>query len=232
MSETLDLRDEADSRLALAALGALRELRPGGELRVITREDPTLLLESLNLQLRDALRWELGARAAYWEASVRLAEDAAPRDVLDTLRRDHRRLDGLLARALRRLNAGDVAGARPLLDDFSTGLRRHARAENELLAPALGPRPVVEPLEIMLREHDELLLQLDAVESCFAEAPAGQPPEAWEIEPFVAILSGTLAKHEYREESQLFPLWAGGLLRRPQGEGDALHKAVRALLEG
>jgi uncharacterized protein (DUF2249 family) len=232
MSETLDLRDEADSRLALAALGALRELRPGGELRLITREDPTLLLESLNLQLRDALRWELGARAAFWEASVRLTEDAAPRDVLDTLKRDHRRLDGLLARALRRLNAGDVAGARPLLDDFSAGLRRHARAENELLAPALGPRPASEPLEIMLREHDELLVQLDAVERCFAEAPAGQLPEAWEIEPFVAILSGTLAKHEYREESQLFPLWAGGLLRRPPGEGDALHKAVRALLEG
>ena len=84
----------------------------------------------------------------------------------------------------------------------------------------------------MLREHDELLAQLNVVEGCFAEAPAGQAPEPWEIEPFVAILSGTLAKHEYREESQLFPLWAGGLLRGPPGEGDALHKAVRALLEG
>ena len=232
MSEILDLRSEGDSRLALAALGALRELRPGGELRLITREDPTLLLDSLNLQLRDALRWELGPRGAHWEESVRLAEDAEPRDVLDTLRRDHRRLDGLLAKALRRLNVGDVPGARPLLDVFAAGLRRHARAENELLAPALGPRPAVEPLEIMLREHDELLVQLDAVERCFTEAPAGQPPEAWEIEPFVAILSGTLAKHEYREESQLFPLWAAGLLRGPQGEGDALHEAVRALLEG
>jgi len=231
MSETLDLRAETDSRLALAALGALRELRPGSELRLITREDPTLLLESLNLQLRDALRWELGASGGHWEASVRLTGDAAPRDVLDTLRRDHRRLDELLAKALRRLNAGDVAGARPLLDTFAAGLRRHARAENELLAPALGPRPAVEPLEIMLREHDELLVQLDAVERCFTEAATGQSPEAWEIEPFVAILSGTLAKHEYREESQLFPLWAARLLRRPQ-EGNALHLAVRALLEG
>ncbi|HXZ91440.1 MAG TPA: hemerythrin domain-containing protein [Burkholderiales bacterium] len=232
MSETLDLRREADSRLALAALGALRELRPGRELRLITREDPTLLLESLNLQLRDALRWDLGAAGGHWEASIRLAGDAAPRDVLDTLRRDHRRLDELLAKALRRLNAGDVVGARPLLDGFASGLRRHARAENELLAPALGPQPAVEPLEIMLREHDELLVQLDAVERCFAEAPAGQLPEAWEIEPFVAILSGTLAKHEYREESQLFPLWAARLARRPQGEGETLHRALRALLEG
>ena len=97
MSESLDLRGEADSRLALATLGALRELRPGSELRLITREDPTLLLESLNLQLRDALRWDLGVASGRWEARVRLAEDAAPRDVLDTLRRDHRRLDELLA---------------------------------------------------------------------------------------------------------------------------------------
>ena len=231
-AETLDLRREADSRLALAAIAAIRELRPGAALRLLTREDPTLLLQSLNLQFRDALAWDVGARGEHWEAAVRLAIDAAPRDVLDALRRDHHRLDGLLAKALRRLNAGDVRGARPLLEAFGAGLRRHAQAENRVLAPALGPEPSVQPLEIMLREHDELLMQLDAVERCFADAPAAAAPEAWELEPFVAILSGTLAKHEHREESQLFPLWAARLARYTQQERDSLHEAVRALLTG
>ena len=231
-AETLDLRREADSRLALAAVAAIRELRPGAALRLLTREDPTLLLQSLNLQFRDALAWDIGARGEHWEAAVRLALDGAPRDALDALRRDHHRLDGLLAKALRRLNAGDVRGARPLLEAFGAGLRRHAHAENEVLAPALGPEPAVQPLEIMLREHEELLVQLDAVERCFADAPADAAPEAWEIEPFVAILSGTLAKHEHREESHLFPLWAARLARRTQQERDSLHEAVRALLAG
>ena len=230
--ETVDLRDEQDSRLALAAVAALRELRPGGALRLLTRDDPTLLLQSLNLQFRDALAWDIGGHGGHWEAAVRLARDAPPRDVLDALRRDHQRLDELLAKALRRLNAGDVRSAHPLLEVFGAGLRRHARAENEVLAPALGPDPAVEPLGIMLREHDELLVQLDAVERCFAEAPAGAAPEAWELEPFVAILSGTLAKHEHREESNLFPLWAARLGQRSIQEREGLHETVRVLLAG
>ena len=73
--ETVDLRQEADSRLALAALAAVRELRPGRALRLLTREDPGLLLRSLNLQLRDALAWGSEAGAGGWEATVRLAPD-------------------------------------------------------------------------------------------------------------------------------------------------------------
>jgi len=231
-SETLDLRGEPETRLALAALSAARELRPGGALRLLTRDDPALLLSSLNLQLRESLAWSSARGENGWEATLRLAVDTEARDALDTLTRDHRRLDALLGRALRRLNAGDPAGARPMLEIFAAGLRRHVEVENRILAPELGPRPAPEPLEVMLHEHDELLLQLQEVEKCFTEAAAGEAPEAWEVEPFVAILSGTLAKHEHREEGSLFPLWAARLARRPEAERDALHERVRAALAG
>ena len=230
--ETVDLRQEADSRLALVALAAARELRPGGALRLLTRDDPSLLLSSLNLQLRESLAWSMARGEDGWEVTLRLAVDTLARDVIDTLSRDHRRLDALLGRALRRLNAGDAAGAGALLETFAAGLRRHVEAENTILAPELGPSPAPEPLEIMLHEHDELLLQLVEVENCFAEAPAGEAPQAWEVEPFVAILSGTLAKHEHREEAMLFPLWAARLAPRPEAERDALHERVRAALAG
>jgi Hemerythrin HHE cation binding domain len=229
-AETVDLRREPDSRLALSALAALRELRPGRALRLLTRDDPALLLRSLNLQLRDALAWGSASSEDGWEATVRLALDTPAQDALDALTRDHRRLDELLGRALRRLNAGDPAGARPMLEAFAAGLRRHVEAENGILAPELGPRPAVEPLETMLHEHDQLLLQLEEVEKCFADAPAGTVPEAWEIEPFVAILSGTLAKHEHREENNLFPLWAARLAQRPADERETLHLRVSAAL--
>jgi len=230
--ETVDLRREPDSRLALAALAALRELRPGRALRLLTRDDPAPLLRSLNLQLRAALAWDGVPRAEGWEATVRLAVDTPAQDALDALTRDHRRLDELLGRALRRLNAGDPEGAKPMLETFAAGLRRHIEAENRIVAPQLGPEPALEPLEIMLHEHDQLLLQLDEVEKCFAEAPAGGAPEAWEVEPFVAILSGTLAKHEHREEGNLFPLWAARLALRPAAEREALHQRVSAALAG
>ena len=119
-----------------------------------------------------------------------------------------------------------------MLDDFAAGLRRHVEAENRIVAPELGPEPAVEPLEVMLREHDQLLAQLEEVEKCFAEAPPGAVPEAWEVEPFVAILSGTLAKHEHREEANLFPTWGARLALRPAPEREALQRRVSAALAG
>lgn len=230
--ETVDLRQEADSRLALAALAAVRELQPGRALRLLTRDDPALLLRSLNLQLRDALAWGSEPGASGWETTVRLALDTEAKDLLEVLTRDHRRLDELLGRLLRRLNAGDAAGAKSMLADFAARLRRHVEAENGIVTPELGPEPAVEALEVMLREHDQLLLQLVEVEKCFAEAIPGAVPEAWELEPFVAILSGTLAKHEHREEANLFPVWGARLAQRPPAEREALQRRVSAALAG
>jgi Hemerythrin HHE cation binding domain len=226
--ETVDLRLQADSRLALAALAAVRELKPGRALRFLTRDDPALLLRSLNLQLRDTLAWDSSLNPDGWQATVWLALDTPAQDALDLLTRDHRRLDALLGRALRRLNAGDAGGARPMLEDFAGGLRRHVEAENHIVAPELGPKPAVEPLEVMLHEHDQLLQQLQEVERCFADAA----PEAWEVEPFVALLSGTLAKHEHREEANLFPIWGARLAQRPAAEREALHRRVSDALSG
>jgi hypothetical protein len=129
------------------------------------------------------------------------------------------------------VNANDLDGARPLVAEFATGLRRHLEVENELLARALPA--VVAPdgtdhVGIMRREHDEILAQLLEVEATFA----AEAPETWEVEPFVAILSGTLAKHEYREESNLFPHWQSAVGRLPPERSDALLAAVQRVLTG
>jgi len=226
----VDLTRVAQPERGLAALSAVRDLGPGGAVRLLTPDDPGLLMESLNLQLRGALSWESARHGGVWETTVRRADDVAPRNVVELLLRDHRRLDKLLATALRRLNAGDTAQAKPLLEAFALGLRRHAGAEDELVASALPVELAFEPLQMMLHEHAELQVQLAAIEQCFAEAPSGSLPEAWEIEPFVAILSGTLAKHEHREEQGLFPAWSARLAGRSRAQCDALLEAVRERL--
>jgi uncharacterized protein (DUF2249 family) len=230
-SPLVDLRAEPPGRVQTAAFYAVRDLGPGESVVLVTATAPDLLMDSLNLQLRDALAWETDTGAGLWRTTVRRRADTAPSGVIDLLVRDHRRLDELLAVALRRVNARDLPGARPLVAQFAAGITRHVRAENELMAPRL-PRAAeadgTDHVGIMLHEHDEILAQLSSAEAALDEAA----PEPWEVEPFLAILSGTLAKHEHREESNLFPRWQAALAGLAPEAAAALFEDVRGVLTG
>lgn len=233
MSETvLDLRDTAPSRVQTTAFYAVRDLARGQTVTLLTAENPDLLMASLNLQLRDALAWETQASAEGFRTRVVPRDETEPADVIDLLTRHHRQLDGQLAVALRRVNAGDMAEAGRLVGEFAAGLKRHLQAEDALLAERL-PQPQgadgASHVEIMLREHAEIRAQLGEVEAGFG---AATPPDAWEVEPFIAILSGTIAKHEHREESNLFPHWRAALVRMDAAAREALLGEVRAILAG
>ncbi|MEJ2175029.1 MAG: hypothetical protein P8Y76_08985 [bacterium] len=193
-STQVDFRALPEREQPLALIAHLDHLGPGEVLELRTAESPEFLLQRVNLRLRGALAWDIERGAEAWLARVQRNEETPPRDVLDLLQRDHQRLDTLLGRALRQLNASALAA---------------------------GDSPA---LETMLHEHRDLLAQLAAVESGLRDAPAGAPPEAWELEPFVALLTGTLAKHEHREESTVFPVWA----RR---HASLSEEAAAALLE-
>ena len=213
--ETLDLRAEPDSGRALAAIAALREA--GGRLRLLTESEPTLLLAGLDLHLRNGVAWESRPVDGGWETVFRPAGDDVSAGLVDRLVQEHRALDALLGRALRRLNVADADGARPMLAEFAAGLRRHLRIEDEVLAPALGPDPAFAPLGQMLDEHRALASQL-------ADLEAALGAEAWELEAFAALLSGTLAKHEHREETGVFPAWRARLAALPPAAREALSR--------
>jgi hypothetical protein len=228
----LDLRGTAPSRVQTAAFHAVRDLARGSAVILLTDDNAGLLMESLNLQLRDLLAWETQVIAGGFRTRVVLREETEPTDVIDLLTRDHHRLDGRLAIALRRVNAGDMVAARRLIAEFATGLARHLAAEDALLAehlPQLAGGDGESPVTIMLREHVEIRDQLAEVEAGFG---AAETPEPWEVEPFVAILSGTLAKHEHREEANLFPHWRAALARLGERERAELLAKVRAVLAG
>ncbi len=232
MDTTLDLRPCAASHRRGVALAAALALVPGRTLQLISDEPPELLLQSLNIHLRDALRWTVEADGdGDFRARVTLAGDSEPLDVIDLLTRHHKTLDLLLAQALHLLNVGDAAGAAPLVHDFCTALRRHFAVENELLAPVFNA-PVAasgdDPTSTMLREHDELEKLVDLIAFYFEDGV----PDAAEVAPYFAILSGTLAKHEYREENNLFPAWQAALTRAPAAAREALLKNIRTILAG
>jgi hypothetical protein len=226
---TVDLRGEMPSQVQTAAFSAVREIKRGKTLRLLTRDEPSLLMRSLDLLLRNNLAWDIAAAEEGFVATVRHRADTPPSGVADLLTRHHKAMDALFAQAMHLTNAGRVAEAAPLVPRFGDTLRRHIAVEDRLLAPRLGGarHPADgDPLSIMLREHAEILGQFGLIESAFA----GGLPDAGEVGAYFAILSGTLAKHEHREESNLFPLWSSALARLPQDEAEALAREVAAAL--
>jgi uncharacterized protein (DUF2249 family) len=213
-----DLRDERPGHLTGAALDRVKAVRPGTAVTLILDTEPSLLMASLNLQLRENLAWDIVEADGAWRVTVRHRGDVAATDVLTLLAADHKRIDGLLARALGLLNRGDAVPAVPLLREFITALNRHVAFEDGELAVSLGAAQAAadQPAAIMLREHREIAQQLALVEAAL------EPVDATELGIYCAILSGTLAKHEYREEHNLFPLWRAALLRRDATERSAL----------
>lgn len=229
MADAIDLRAERSARIQTAAFYAVKDLAKGAVLVLVTAHDPSLMMASISLQLRDVIAWTSTRTADGWRTEVRHREEAPPTGLVDVLTRDHRRLDELLATALRRVNAGDLKGAQPLVAELAIGLRRHIQVENDLLAPVL-PHPAgadgAGHVEIMRREHDEIMRQLAEVEALFG----AESLEPWEVEPFIAILSGTLAKHEYREESNLFPAWDAALAHLANDGRADLERRASAVL--
>jgi hemerythrin-like domain-containing protein len=225
-----DLRGERSADLTGAALERVKNVRPGVAVTLLLPANPALLMTSLNLQLRESLHWDVVEADGAWRVTVRHCGDAAPADVLALLAADHKHIDGLLARALSLLNRGQAPGAVPLLREFADALKRHVGFEDGELAARLGASGAAadEPPAVMLREHGEIAQQLALVEEVLSIEPVDGP----ELAVYCAILSGTLAKHEYREEHNLFPLWRVSLMRRAADERAALLEKAVAALQG
>lgn len=221
---TLDLRG-LGSHAHTRAYYTLKELGPAQVFDVLIDQPPEMLMESVSLQLRHGIHWQIDAAGPpLWRLSVRRREDVEPVDLVDLLTRDHLRIDRLFASALHKVNAGDLAGAEPDFRAYVSGLRRHLQIENELIVPLLDlPRHPSgqDPTSVMLREHEEILEQTALLEGFFNEGVEA----AWEVAPFFALISGALAKHEGREESNLFPHWSRALRALPDGGAELLARA-------
>ncbi|HET9114151.1 MAG TPA: hemerythrin domain-containing protein [Burkholderiales bacterium] len=226
---TIDLRHIAANRLQMAAFQAVTELQRGERIFLLTGLEPTLMMHSLNLQLRHRLNWQVIEEApGKWKVSICRREDVAPASLMDILSRDHQRLDELFGLSLQLVNAGKVSEGIPLIMEFSDGLKRHVHVENDILVPAFRG-PDTGPVATMLREHDDILAQMTIIESYCSD---GDPVPAWELSPFLAILSGTMAKHENREEQNLFPQWDLALRHASPEDKEALMARVGQELSG
>ena len=221
----VDLRDSDQPRRA--AYSAVRELRPGEVLELLFRESPDLLMEGAALMVRHSIHWESAGEAdGAYRVRVTHRDTAEPTSVPELLMWDHERLDSLFGAALRHANKGELDAAQALVEEFYVSQCRHLYAENDVLTPRLALRRAEDrsdPTSAMLDEHDNILSELTQIRELLALGDTSM------VAPLMAILSGTLAKHEGREENHLFPQWSARLKQEPDPE---LLPRVQAILAG
>lgn len=190
------------------ALTILRDFPPKQIYYLTFEENPQLLMEALTLELRNQIYWEIVENTNNrWVVKVQHRHDVEATDLRDLLTRDHFQIDRTFATALHHCNAGNLDLALPSFHEYAQRLRRHVEAENDLIVPVLDlPRSSRgdDPTSIMLREHDDILEQTILIENMIKEGI----DDASILATFMAIISGQLAKHEGREENNLFPLWS------------------------
>jgi hypothetical protein len=223
----LDLREVPASHWR-GALGAeLRELAPGMAIRVLFGADPTFEVRSACLAMGPALTWHLehDVSTGYVATIARNAAlDAA--DVVSLLIGDHRRLDVMLAAATAALSAAE-ATSRQSFAKCAEALRRHLQFEDEVLAKALDWLPPDDAITLMASEHAEIRGHICVIEQVLLERAEAALDEAAIL---CGMLAGLMAKHEFREETLVFPRWRSALARCGARFQDALLDQARTIL--
>jgi hemerythrin-like domain-containing protein len=135
------------------------------------------------------------------EVTRRTAERGARRDVTEALAWDHDRLDALEQRTFELFAIGDARGAQATWSEFTVGLRRHIRFEEEILFPTfegkLGIPLAGGPTGVMRAEHREIERLIEAIGRAFAGDGAALPLRS--------DLHGVLGDHNMKEEHVLYP---------------------------
>lgn len=201
LSNIIDVRGMTYTEAQPVVYAASIRLSVGQKIQVLTDSDPAAMMRAVAFQLRDAISWHVESDGKLWQVEVQPRAEAEAKDVVDLLTWDHYRLDHQFAQVLAAANENRIADAESIFQDYWIGLRRHVHLENNLLGPVLGGGEEQGPLADMLFEHDSIIVQSRLVEETFEEKDYGMLPA------ICAMLSGSLAKHENREENTLFPIW-------------------------
>jgi uncharacterized protein (DUF2249 family) len=230
--DRIDLRLPSGITGQLVAWRHLKDLKRGDVKELMSDEEPSLLMESLTLRLDYRISWELiESGPPLWRVRVCYRDGMPPGSLLDLMMHDHERVPAVLASALYYIKAGFAEMARPYIHELLVLLRRHIHIENDILAPMLMPprdAAGLDPTSAMLREHEEILAQVTALETRFVAAP----PDSVEVIPVLSAFSATLARHEAHEEREVLPQWERAIAKAPRCRRDALGVTITTVLNG
>ncbi len=186
-------------------------LAPGAHLTLLSPDAATEALEALQGEHPGQFDWWplLDGPEAWRILVVRRDRDSPQRRrVLEFMDRDHERFIELLADAALALDGGDFREARRILRYFGTGLRKHARMEEEVLLPLVAeklgsPRG---PAMLLRDHHMTLETELDLLEADFSLSEGAPDPSLDILKERLGTLEAVLREHVAAEERILYPV--------------------------
>lgn len=190
----LDARAWGPSSRDTELLRTFDELPTGDAFVLIHDQYPKPLLLRLINTRAGQFEWNvLEAGPELFRVRIQKRAVAGPRGVVEYMHSDHARLEGLLGHIVRRLSADDLVAVEVPFREFSCGLQRHMRAEEEILFPVFERATGIASgaLALIHREHESLTRQLEAVATGLATG--GAHDEACE-------LKAILEQHNMNEE--------------------------------
>ena len=200
----LDVREMAPPERHPKIFGTFEALGPGESFILVNDHDPKPLLYQFQIEHDGEFEWwplEQGPEA--WRIRiVKRKTKVTERTVTDYLQEDHRRLDGIYNAFQEAYKAGRWDDAAARFREFSLGLRRHIKAEEEVLFPTFEEKTGMHesgPTFVMRMEHTEIKELLDRI------IEATEARDEARVSESADALTNILADHNMKEEHILYP---------------------------
>jgi uncharacterized protein (DUF2249 family) len=205
----LDLRGGSRERKEMRTLEGFHKLAVGESMDLVDDADPHHVLLRLQADVPAEFDWSPLELGPIWRVRIdRRDKGDGQRGVMEGMALDHDRLDALLQGARDAAVAGDWPAAHGRFRQFTTGLLRHIRMEEEVLFPAFEAQSGQAqggPTAVMRDEHREI----EAILRRIGDLLETTPGVGGRREPFdagVGALLSVLGDHNVKEEEVLYPL--------------------------
>ncbi|MBI5345145.1 MAG: DUF2249 domain-containing protein [Deltaproteobacteria bacterium] len=204
MEKTLDVRELSPKERHAKIFETFRDIGPGSAFVLINDHEPKPLLYQFQAEHDGEFDWwplEEGPMAWRVEIGKRKTPDPG-RSVTEYMQTDHGRLDKIYGRFQEAVRDNRWEDASRDFKEFSLGLRRHIRIEEEILFPVFEEKTGMRdsgPTAVMRMEHADIKGLLDRITVAAGAENAREAKEA------AYHLTNILADHNMKEEHILYP---------------------------
>ncbi len=204
MEKTLDVRGMEPRLRHPKIFETFKALAQGESFVLINDHEPRPLHYQFQAEHEGEFEWwPLEQGPVDWRVSIgRRKVKELDRTITDYMQTDHRRLDAIYGAFQEKYKQGDWEEAGAHFREFSLGLRRHIKVEEEILFPVFEEKTGMKdagPTFVMRMEHTEIKELLDGI-----LAGIGRKDEAG-VKNSEYNLANILADHNMKEEHILYP---------------------------
>jgi uncharacterized protein (DUF2249 family) len=204
MEKTLDVREMQPKDRHQRIFDTFKSLNPGESFVLINDHEPRPLLYQFQAEYDGEFEWwPLEQGPVAWRVSIAKRKvKAIDRTITDYFQTDHRRLDSIFGGFQEAYKEERWDDAKRLFNEFSLGLKRHIKAEEEILFPVFEEKTGMTeagPTFVMRMEHKEIKELLDKITEGIGRK------DSVTVRGSEYNLTNILSDHNMKEEHILYP---------------------------